>query len=112
MANEQQPWDSFLRGLLADDAELANYVAGLSPRTPLNRAVEGYVQLLKARVALTPEEAEAAEQILSAMQQQGFQDADEFLEALERGKAHPTTRRRRRKVRSELPRWEPDPRGA
>jgi hypothetical protein len=112
MANEQQPWDSFLRGLLADDAELANYVAGLSPRTPLNRAVEGYVQMLKSRVALTPEEAEAAEQILSAMQQQGSQDANQFLEALERGEMEPATRRRRRKVRGELQRWEPDPGGA
>jgi len=112
MANEQQPWDSFLRGMLADDPEWANYVATLSPRTPLNRAVEGYVQMLKSRVALTPEEAEAAEQILSAMQKQGFQDADEFLEALERGDVKPATRRRRRKLRGQLRGLEPEPRGA
>jgi hypothetical protein len=84
--DEVRPFSKFLLDLLQDDPEWATYVASLKPGIPLRRAVEDYLRFVKARLALTQEEIEAADRILSLMEQNGYKSPDEMAEAVERGK--------------------------
>lgn len=83
MANDGVSWEALLRETLTDDPEWSAYVRSLSPKTPLRRAVAGYVHMLSARLAPTPREIQAAERILAAMERSGAADIDEYLEATE-----------------------------
>lgn len=71
--------------ILADDPDWAAYVEGLSPKTPLRRAVADYVHALTSRLAPTPAERRAAEQVLHAMEHSGFDTIDEYFAVLEPG---------------------------
>lgn len=97
---DERTWAEFLRAALVNDPDWVGYLATLSPRTPLNRAVEGYIRMVKSKIELTPEELKDAEEILVAMQDQGFDDTDRFLAALDRGEVNLNKRRITRNVRS------------
>ena len=86
MKNEPRPFSKFLLDLLRDDPEWASYVASLSPKIPLRRAVEEYLRFVKERLGLTAEEIEAADRILALMEKHGYGSADEMVEAVARGK--------------------------
>lgn len=106
MTNDER-WTSFLRGIASDDPEWAAYLATLSPKTPLSQAVKGYVRILTSRYLLTPEELAAAGRILEAMEEHGFTDADQFIDALDRGEIGPPNRRGRGRIRAKQAGWEP-----
>jgi hypothetical protein len=85
MTNDDHPWTAFVRETLTKDNEWAEHVASLNPRMSLRKAIEDYVHTLKSRAAVTPQDEEAAELILAAMRQHGFDTVDAFLVALDRG---------------------------
>ena len=85
MSNEPRPFSKFLLDLLRDDPEWASYVASLNPNIPLRRAVEDYLRFVKERLGLTPEEIEAADRILTLMQEQGYTSAEEIAKAVKGG---------------------------
>jgi len=74
-----------LLGLLTNDPEWTEYVAGLSPSTPLRAAVEDYLQRVRERVALTDDEVALADHILDMMAERGYQTSDAMAEAIESG---------------------------
>lgn len=76
---------TFLLELLENDPDWAAHVAELSPSTPLRQAVEDYLKFVKARVALTEEEAATADRILETMAQQGFETPETMADAIESG---------------------------
>jgi hypothetical protein len=83
--NNRRPLTTFLLELLEDDPEWAAHVASLSPRTPLRQAVEDYLRFVKTRIALTDEEAAAADRILGMMAEKGYDTPDQVAEAIESG---------------------------
>lgn len=96
MTKQAASWTSLLQETLADDPEWGPYVRGLSPSTPLRRAVAEYVRILSMRLAPTPRERQAAERILAEMERNGFESVDEYFEALDRGEIRNGSRRARR----------------
>ena len=86
MKNEPRPFSKFLLDLLQDDPEWTAYVASLSPNIPLRRAVEEYLRFVKERLGLTPEEIEAADRILTLMEERGIGSPEEIADAVAHGK--------------------------
>ena len=82
---DRRPLTTFLLELLEDDPEWAAHVASLNPRTPLRQAVEDYLRFVKTRIALTEEEAAAADRILGMMAEKGYDTPDQVAEAIESG---------------------------
>ncbi len=76
---------TFLLELLENDPEWAEHVAELSPSTPLRRAVEDYLEFVKARVALTEEEVATADRILETMAEHGYSTPETMADAIESG---------------------------
>jgi hypothetical protein len=107
MTDEGQVWEAFLRGALSDDPEWAKYLSTLGPRTPLREAIAGYLRLLKTRVAVTPDEARKADQLLNEMQARGVKTTDDLVAAIERRRRPRRPRRTNGKPARPMPGWEP-----